>query len=81
MAETFIQLIGWVGTLLIVLAYFLNSHKKIGSANLYYQLLNLIGAICLGINVLYLQAWPSLVLQIIWAMIAISVLVKKPRQE
>lgn len=64
MAETFIQLIGWVGTLLIVIAYFLNSHKKIDSAGPYYQLLNLIGAVGLGINVFYLQSWPSFALQI-----------------
>lgn len=81
MAENLIQIIGWVGTALIVLAYFLNSHKKIDSASPYYQLLNLIGAIGLGINVFYLQSWPSFALQIVWAAIAISVLVKKTPQQ
>lgn len=71
MAENLIQVIGWAGTALIVLAYFLNSHKKIDSANPYYQLLNLLGAVGVGINVLYHGAWPALALQVVWGTIAV----------
>ena len=70
------QIIGWIGTFLVVLAYILISYKKVDGSNRYYQLLNLFGAIAIGINVFYQQAWPALVLQIVWGVIAIIYLVK-----
>ena len=75
--EISIQLIGWIGTLLIVLAYFLVSNKKLSGSSKYYQLLNLLGAIAVGVNVFHQQAWPALALQVIWAIIAITSLFKK----
>ncbi|MBI2055211.1 MAG: hypothetical protein HYT39_03930 [Candidatus Sungbacteria bacterium] len=38
--------------------------------------MNLIGAIGVGANVLYQQAWPALALQVIWGIIAIATLVR-----
>ncbi len=75
--ETTIQIIGWVGTFLILLAYYLVSNKKVGAESRMYQAMNLIGAICMGINVFYQQAWPAVALQTIWGVIAIVSLVKK----
>jgi len=74
--ETIAQVIGWIGTFLIILAYFLNSSKKIDSSSKIYQAINLLGAFCVGINVLYQQAWPALALQIVWGIIAVVSLVK-----
>lgn len=75
--EIFIQAVGWVGTLLVVLAYFLVSNKKIDSSSGYYQLLNLFGAIGVGVNVFHQQSWPALTLQIVWGIIAIFSLLRK----
>lgn len=72
-----IQVVGWIGTFLIVLAYFLVSHKKIDSSNKYYQLMNFFGAIGIGINVFYQRAWAAVVLQIVWGIIAIFFLIRK----
>ena len=38
--------------------------------------MNLFGAVGVGVNVFYQQAWPALALQIIWGIIAISILIK-----
>ena len=70
------QIIGWIGTFLIVLAYFLVSTKKVDGQSKSYQTLNLLGAIAVGVNVLHQHAWPALALQIIWGIIAIVSLIK-----
>lgn len=74
--EIFSNIIGWIGTIFIVLAYFLVSNNKIKATDVVYQLMNLFGAIGVGVNVFYQQAWPSFSLQIIWAIIAIYSLSK-----
>jgi len=76
MNDTLIQIIGWIGTFLIVAAYFLVTYKKIDPAGRNYALMNLFGAIGIGINVFYHHAWPAVIMEIIWALIAISALVK-----
>ena len=78
--EIFIQILGWVGTLLIVLAYYLSSHKKINIHETPYKLMNLVGAICIGINVFHQSAWPSVALQSIWALVAISSLFRETKK-
>jgi len=75
--ETLTQITGWVGTSLIVLAYFLVSSKKVSGDNKIYQTMNLFGAIGVGFNVFYQQAWPAVTLQVVWGIIAVVALVKK----
>ncbi len=79
--EIFSQIIGWIGTFLIVLAYFLVSNNKISAKSKSYQLFNLFGAIGVGFNVFYQHAWPALVLQIVWAIIAIVSIIKITRKK
>lgn len=72
----FPQIVGWIGAFLVVLAYFLVSYKKVQSDSRVYQLMNLVGAIGVGINASYQEAWPSFALQIAWGIIAITALAK-----
>lgn len=75
--EILIQIVGWVGTFLIVSAYFLLvMFKKIDENSKIYQVMNLFGAIGVGMNVFYHQAWPVVVLQVVWGIIAIVALIK-----
>lgn len=76
---TFAHIIGWLGVLLLLLAYFLISSKKVSGHGHIYQILNLLGAIGVGINVFYTRSWPALALQIIWASIAMITLLKTKR--
>ncbi len=71
------SILGWVGTALIVGAYWLNSTKRIESTSKAYQLMNLCGAVGVFFNVLHQEAWPAVVLQVIWGIIAIHSLLKK----
>jgi hypothetical protein len=79
MENTFAQGAGWLGTFLIVLAYFLITFKKIDSANKIYPLLNLFGVMGIGINVFFHKAWPAFVMELVWALIAILALIKLSR--
>lgn len=73
------NILGWCGTVLIVLAYYLVSNKKVDSTGALYQWMNLLGAIGIGVNVFYRQAWPSVALEIVWGGIALVALVKMAR--
>lgn len=70
-----IEAIGWTGTVMIVLAYFLISNSYISAGSSNYQLLNLFGAVFLGISLVVKKAWPALALQLIWSVIAIIALI------
>lgn len=72
-----IDIIGWLGAFLIILAYYLVSSKKTKGDSHSYQLLNLIGSIFLVINTYIKGAIPSAALNVVWALIAIKVLLKK----
>ncbi len=74
-----VQISGWIGTLLILAAYFLNSYKYLESQSRVYQAMNLFGAIGVGINVVHQEAWPAVALQVVWGAIAFFSLARKNR--
>ncbi len=45
------RIIGWVGTILLIIAYTLNSLGYLDSQNLIYPIMNLVAAILLAIRV------------------------------
>ena len=74
--EILINISGWAGTVLIVIAYYLVSANKIPVTDKNYQWLNLVGSVLLGVNVLSRQAWPAFALEVVWGVIAIMALAK-----
>lgn len=70
------DIVGWVGAGLVISAYFFVSTKKLPPTSVTYQLLNLFGALGVGVNVFVQGAYPSVVLQVVWASIAIFGLYK-----
>lgn len=74
--EYLVQICGWVGTFLIVLAYYMVSNGKIEAEDPRYQLMNLIGSLAIGVLVVYQKAWAAVTLEVIWAVIAIGVMVR-----
>ena len=73
--EIFFDVIGWIGSGLVVAAYFLLSAKKI-KAGLLYQILNLLGALFVAIGLYPKNAWFSFALQVVWGIIAIAAIFK-----
>ena len=44
------EVIGWIGALLYIIAYFLISIKKLQADQVVFQLLNILGGVCLIVN-------------------------------
>lgn len=73
--------IGFVGTFLVLGAYFLLSTGRIKAASLQYQGINLLGAVLLTLYGFMLAAWASIALNAIWGGIAVLALVRVARSE
>ena len=71
-----IDIIGWIGSAEVILAYALISTKKVNSSSTFYQWLNLTGAIFLIVNTWYYGAFPSTAINLVWVLIAIVALYK-----
>jgi uncharacterized membrane protein HdeD (DUF308 family) len=71
---------GWIGMSLILAAYYLVSTRKVAGESNLYQSLNFVGAFCLIYNTFVQQAWPVMVLNIVWVMIAIKTLFMKKKR-
>jgi hypothetical protein len=65
------EIIGWYGTLAIILAYAGNSFNLITSNSLAYQLLNFTGAIGIITISLHKKVYQSVALNIVWGVVAI----------
>ena len=76
----FVEIIGWIGAVLITGAYFLNINGRLKSSSLVYILSNLIGGIFFTINTLVHHAYPSMIVNIIWVFIAVAALFKKDKR-
>jgi hypothetical protein len=74
-----VEIIGWIGAVLIVGAYFFNINGKLKSTSVIYITCNLIGGIFFVINTFVHKAYPSVVVNVVWVIIAIATLLKKEK--
>lgn len=72
-----INIIGWTGTAMLLLAYGLVSTKKLEGDSLTYQWLNLVGSALLIANSFHFGAYPSVFVNLFWIGIAIFALGRK----
>ena len=75
----FVEIIGWIGAVLIIGAYYLNINGKIKSTSAWYIVSNLLGGIFFTINTLVHQAYPSMIVNIIWVFIAVAAMFKRDK--
>lgn len=76
MSRQVIQIIGWCGTLLLMLTYMLNIFGVISAQSFLYLIVNLLAALFLGIRVYRDRNYSNVFLEIFWATIAIIGLVR-----
>ena len=74
------DVLGWIGMVLVLVAYAMLSTNKINNGKL-YQILNLIASIFMAIGLLPKNAWFSFALQVAWGMIAIVSIIKIIKKE
>ena len=71
----FYDIMGWIGMILVLVAYIFLSTNKIKNGML-YQILNLLAGIFMAIGLYPKNAWFSFALQIIWSLVAIISIIK-----
>ena len=76
----FVEIIGWIGAVLITGAYFLNITGRIKSSSALYIISNLLGGIFFTINTFVHHAYPSMIVNIIWVFIAVTALFKNEKR-
>ena len=76
MIEILIDSLGWIGSLLLIVAYYLNSKNKLNAQTFTYQFLNVVGSLLLIVNTVYYGAYPSSAVNIVWVLIGGHYLIK-----
>ncbi|MEI9922122.1 MAG: hypothetical protein WDO14_25490 [Bacteroidota bacterium] len=81
MFKLLIDILGWIGAAETIVAYALNSSGKLKSDSVIFQLLNFTGAIFLIANTWFNHAYPSMVINIVWTVIAVVALINIYRKK
>ena len=71
-----VKLIGWVGTIILIVAYSLNSLGYLETKNIIYPILNLLAATLLAVRVYSDKNWSNLFLETFWGAIAVVSIIK-----
>ena len=72
--ELAVEIVGWAGATLILLAYLFLSAGKLTGQSLVYQGINIVGAAGFVVNGWWHRAMPSAVLNIVWTAIGLATL-------
>jgi len=72
-----IDIFGWIGVVLFLVAYILVSIRKLEGDSLVYQAMNIVAGILLVANSLYYHAMPSVGVNAAWIGIGVFALVRK----
>lgn len=67
---------GWLGVFLLLVMFGVNSFS-IPIGILVYQSTNFAGAILVSVSAIYKKAWPAAFLNVMWAIIAILVMIRE----
>lgn len=73
---TTIDWIGFVGVSLILIAYVLNVLGKVSNNNLWFIILNLVGAGMACLASVLMNYWPFIILEAVWTLVSFLSLIK-----
>ena len=76
-----VEIMGWIGSVLIVGSYALNITGKLEATHKLYVLANILGGLFFVVNTYFHQAYPSMFVNIVWVIIAIVMLSKKDKNK
>ena len=71
MSSVLVEIVGWTGAALILVAYVLLTQERVSGKSRSYNLLNILGAMGVGFNSYTNRAHPSVVLNLAWLLIAV----------
>ena len=72
----FMEIVGWIGAVLILAGYGLLTAGKVTAKSPSYQWMNVVGAAGFIANSSWNGAWPSAILNIIWVGIGVVALIR-----
>jgi hypothetical protein len=72
----FVEIVGWVGSVMILLAYGLNSYQNIRSDSLGFYLTNFLGGMCLIVYAIYKDASANAFINIVWVIVAVIAIIR-----
>jgi hypothetical protein len=76
----FIEVVGWTGAALVLVAYGLLSSGRLTGRSAAYQLMNVIGAAGFVVNSGWNGALPSAALNVVWMGIGVVALIRNRRR-
>jgi len=76
-----VEIMGWIGSILIVGSYALNITGRLEATHKLYVLANILGGLFFVVNTYFHQAYPSMFVNIVWVIIAIVMLNKKDKNK
>jgi len=79
MAEIFIDIAGWIGAIIFLIAYYHIVVRKWTTDRPIYHWFNILGGALLTINTVYFSAWAAAFINFVWACIAIIGLINTKR--
>lgn len=71
MTKLLVDAVGWLGAILLLLAYGLVSFRRMRPDSPAYQALNGFGSLGLIVNTFYYRAYPSAFVNLVWITIAL----------
>jgi hypothetical protein len=74
-----IETLGWIASVLIVGSYALNISGRLNTDSKYYIWANIVGGLFFVINTFFHAAYPSMVVNTVWVIIAIVMISKKKK--
>lgn len=75
-----VDIIGWTGSVAVVLAYALVSGNRLKATSSSYQVLNLLGSVFLIVNTVFHAAYPSAFVNVVWSGIACASIIAISRK-
>jgi len=79
--DILVEIMGWIGSVLIVGSYALNITGRLEATHKLYVLANILGGLFFVVNTYFHQAYPSMFVNIVWVIIAIVMLNKKDKNK
>lgn len=74
--ELLIEILGWIASILIVGCYGLNLWGKLKANSTTYVWCNMVGGLFFVVNTYVHKAYPSMMVNVVWVIIAVSMLLK-----
>lgn len=74
--KSVVDVIGWIGSILVLAAYGLSSYQKLRTDSLAFTLLNFSGGIFLIIYSFYYMAYANTFINVVWVLIALPAMFK-----